>query len=89
MARLAASDLTLCAAPSSNLSTSVYDAWSAIPLQRLLDAGVKVCLSADDPTIFSTSTAREYALAGRELRISDAALDAMRKAAWNARFGAM
>jgi adenosine deaminase len=87
MARLASSGLTLCAAPSSNLSTSVYDAWSSIPLPRLLDAGVKVCLSADDPTIFSTSTAREYALAGRELEVSDAALDAMRKAAWNARFG--
>ena len=87
MARLASSGATLCAAPSSNLSTSVYGAWSDVPLRRLLDAGVSVCLSADDPTIFSTSTAREYALAGRELEISGTALDAMRQAAWKARFG--
>lgn len=87
MARLAESGVTLCAAPSSNLATSVYGSWRDHPLPRLIEAGVPVCLSGDDPTIFSTSTVREYALAALELGIPEAALDAMRRAAWNARFG--
>ena len=84
--RLASSGVTLCVAPSSNLATSVYDGWRSHPLPRLLESGVAVCLSADDPTIFSTSTAREYAHAARELGLSAAALDGMRKTAWAARF---
>ena len=85
--RLASSEVTLCVAPSSNVATSVYDGWRSYPLPRLLEAGVRVCLAADDPTIFSTSTAREYALAARELDLPAAALDGMRAAAWEARFG--
>src|SRR5439155_2355668 len=78
MARLASAGVTLCVAPSSNLATSVYAGWSDLPLPRLLDAGVRVCLAADDPTIFGTSTAQEYARAARELGLSEAALDRMR-----------
>ena len=87
LARLASSGVTMCVAPSSNLATSVYDGWAAHPLSRIIEAGAPVCLSADDPTIFATSTAEEYRRARGELGVSDAVLDGMRKAAWNARFG--
>jgi adenosine deaminase len=86
VARLAGSAVTLCAAPSSNLATGVYESWGEHPLPRLLDAGVRVCLSADDPTIFSTSTSGEYEMARKELGIGTEAIERMRTAAWDARF---
>jgi adenosine deaminase len=86
VARLAGSSVTLCAAPSSNLATGVYESWKEHPLPRLLDAGVRICLSADDPTIFSTSTSAEYDIARKMLGIGDEAFEKMRTAAWDARF---
>jgi len=86
VSRLAASRVALCAAPSSNLSTGVYGSWREHPLPRLLDAGVRVCLSADDPTIFGTSTAGEYEIARSAFGLAEDALDAMRRTAWEARF---
>jgi adenosine deaminase len=86
LSRLASSRVTLCAAPSSNLSTGVYASWNEHPLPRLLDAGVRVCLSADDPTIFSTSTAGEYDAARQAFGLSEESLEAMRRSAWDARF---
>jgi adenosine deaminase len=86
LARLAGSAVTLCAAPSSNLATGVYASWREHPLRRLLDAGVRICLSADDPTIFSTSTRGEYELARTALGIGEADAERMRAAAWGARF---
>lgn len=87
--RLSRSGVTLCVAPSSNLATSVYPSWRDHPLPLLLDAGVSVCLAADDPTIFSTSTAAEYEHARREMGLSDDALDRLRESAWSARFSKM
>ncbi len=86
VARLASSPVTLCAAPSSNLATGVYASWKEHPLPRLLDAGVRVGLSADDPTIFSTSTSAEYDIARKKLGIPEEALERMRAASWDARF---
>ena len=68
LARLARSGVTLCVAPSSNVATGVAASWKRHPLPRLLDAGVSVCLSADDPSIFGTTTIEEYRRARTELR---------------------
>jgi len=86
LSRLARSPVTLCVAPSSNLATGVYSSWRDHPLPRLAEAGVAVCLAADDPTIFSTSTAEEYERAGRELSLEAAVLERFRRTAWDARF---
>ncbi len=86
LARLASSPVTLCVAPSSNLATGVYASWQEHPLSRLLDAGVRVCLSADDPTIFSTTTSGEYEIARTALGIAEDAFERMQTAAWDARF---
>ncbi len=87
LARLARSGVTLCVAPSSNLATGVAASWKSHPLPRLLDAGVSVCLSADDPSIFGTTTVEEYRRARTELGLSAVAIEAMQKRAWKARFG--
>ena len=84
--RLAASGITACVAPSSNLSTGVYASWREHPLPRLLDSGARVCLSADDPTIFGTSTAGEYENARNVFGLGEEAIEAMRRTAWEGRF---
>ncbi|HET7453472.1 MAG TPA: hypothetical protein VFL12_12060 [Thermoanaerobaculia bacterium] len=87
LARLASARIAVCAAPSSNLATGVYASWREHPLPTLLDAGVRVCVSADDPTIFSTSTAAEYEIARNALGVSAEGIEQMRRTAWEARFG--
>ena len=63
MARLAGEDTILCISPSSNLATGAVAHVSAHPLKKLLDAGVRVALSADDPALFATTTSGEYRFA--------------------------
>lgn len=86
LARLARSNVTLCVAPSSNVATGAAANWNKHPLPKLLDAGVSVCLSADDPAIFGTSTLEEYRRARVELKIGSDAIEAMKRTAWKARF---
>jgi adenosine deaminase len=87
LARMARSGVTLCVAPSSNIATGVAESWKKHPLPKLLDAGVSVCLSADDPTIFGTTTIEEYRRARAEMRVTADAVEEMQKCAWKARFG--
>jgi adenosine deaminase len=59
---------------------------SAHPLRRLLDAGVRVTLSADDPILFGTTTQGEYSLAREKLGLSDEELRRLAGNAWHAAF---
>jgi adenosine deaminase len=47
---------------------------AAVPVRRLLEAGVPVALGADDPLLFGGRLAVQYELARRELGLDDAAL---------------
>ena len=85
--RLAGEDTPLWVAPKGNVATGAAPSLSAHPLPRLLAAGVAVALSADDPLLFSTSTAAEYAAAGAEMRIPDEALRKMAQRGWRGAFG--
>ncbi|ORE98368.1 adenosine deaminase [Aurantimonas sp. 22II-16-19i] len=49
--------------PGSNLALGLYPDIASHPLKRLVEAGVKACLGADDPPFFHTDLAREYRLA--------------------------
>ncbi|MGI6270449.1 MAG: adenosine deaminase [Candidatus Howiella sp.] len=60
--------LELC--PTSNLQTGAAATAAAYPLRRLLDAGVRVCLNADNMTVSDTDVWREYAFAYAELGLS-------------------
>lgn len=44
----------------SNLALKVYPDYTAHPLRKFFDAGLKVTLGSDDPTFFGTSIGREY-----------------------------
>ena len=48
--------------PISNLRTGVYGSIEEHPVRRLFDAGVLVSIHTDDPKMFHTSLAEEYAL---------------------------
>jgi len=61
--RLAADGIYLEVCLSSNLQTGAIDKLEDHPLPRFLEAGVKVALCTDNPTVSSTSLSREYELA--------------------------
>lgn len=85
--RLAEEGTILCVSPSSNAATSVVDSIERHPLPRLLAAGVRVALCADDPLLFSTTTRREYRLARQRLGVGLEDLRRMAANAWHAAFG--
>jgi adenosine deaminase len=84
--RIAASGVVLSVALSSNRATGAVGRSASHPLPRLLEAGVAVALSADDPVLFATSTAEEYRRAGVEFGLSKAVLLEMASNAWRAAF---
>ena len=61
--RLARDEVYLEVCLSSNLQTGAVDDLKNHPLPRFLDAGVKVALCTDNPTVSSTSLSQEYLLA--------------------------
>ncbi|MCB1886342.1 MAG: adenosine deaminase [Rhodocyclaceae bacterium] len=61
--RLARDGVYLEVCLSSNLQTGAVASLAEHPLPRFLDAGVKVALCTDNPTVSSTSLSREYELA--------------------------
>lgn len=58
--RLIEEDIVLEVCPGSNVVLGVVDKWSAHPIARLRDAGVKVTVSTDDPPFFHTTMTGEY-----------------------------
>lgn len=86
MGRLIEEDVILCVAPSSNVATGAVTSLEAHPLPRLLEAGVRVALSADDPLLFATTTAGEYRMARERFGLEDAALRRLAENSWHAAF---
>ena len=84
--RLADLGTVLEVCPGSNISLQVFPDFASHPLRRLVEAGVKVTLSSDDPPFFHTSLAREYELASTEFGFSDEEINAMTRTAIEAAF---
>ena len=61
--RLARDEVYLEVCLSSNVQTGAAPSLAEHPLPRFLDAGVKVALCTDNPTVSATTLAREYELA--------------------------
>jgi len=57
-------------AVTSNIRLKVYPDLSAHPLRTLMDAGVPVTLSTDDPPFFGTNLTREWEIARDQLGLS-------------------
>ena len=84
--RLVQERTVLWIAPSGNVRTGAVAGWARHPIRRLLDAGVRVALCADDPLLFDTTTRGEYDVAGRKLGIAGEELARIAQTAWEGAF---
>ncbi|HWF11159.1 MAG TPA: adenosine deaminase [Bryobacteraceae bacterium] len=87
MRRLAEERIPLEVCITSNVRTGAVASLEAHPVRRLFDAGVPITLNTDDPGVFETDLAREFALARDVFGFSAAELAQVRETAWEARFG--
>lgn len=62
---------------SSNLLTGAVSRIEAHPLVPMIQAGLRLTLTTDDPCIFNTTLSKEYALAVEHLQLSEETLKAM------------
>lgn len=86
VARLVELGTVLEVCPGSNVALDVYPDFESHPLRKLRDAGVRVCISSDDPPFFGTSLAREYEIASGIMGFSDDEINAMTRTAIEAAF---
>ena len=84
--RLADEATTLCMAPTGNVVTGAVAGFDDHPLPRLLEAGVRIALSADDPLLFATTTTNEYRVARERFGLSEATLQRLAENSWRAAF---
>ena len=59
LTRLRERGVTLELCPTSNLHLGLCASMGALPLRRLLDAGVSVTVNSDDPMLLGTDLSRE------------------------------
>jgi adenosine deaminase/aminodeoxyfutalosine deaminase len=71
---------------TSNLRTSCCAALEQHPLKTYFDLGVMVTLNSDDPPMFRTSLAREYALAQQAFELSEEHLRELARNSFEASF---
>ena len=72
--RLAKLGITLEVCPTSNVSLGVYSTLDEVPVRQLMQAGVQVSLGADDPLLFGSKLAAQYAVLRAAQDLSDAEL---------------
>jgi adenosine deaminase len=72
--RIAAAGVPLEVCPVSNVALGVYSDLSSVPLPTLLDAGATVALGADDPLLFGSRLAGQYATMRAAHDLSDGQL---------------
>ena len=61
LARVVDAGIHLEVCPVSNVALGVYSDLSSVPLPTLLEAGASVALGADDPLLFGSRLAAQYA----------------------------
>lgn len=86
LTRLAEESTALWVAPTSNVVTGAVTNIEEHPLPRLLDAGVRVAIGADDPLLFATATAREHDLLRERLGFGERTMRLLAENSWRAAF---
>ena len=71
---LVARDVALEVCPVSNVALGVYSDLSSVPLPELMAAGATIALGADDPLLFGSRLAGQYATMRAAHELSDAQL---------------
>lgn len=86
VAQLAREGITLEICPTSNLQTHVVEDIHDYPLRKLFEAGVRVTLNTDNPTVSGTTLPREIALVKEALGFTDEEIALMQRYAKEAAF---
>lgn len=60
VSRVRDEDITLEVSPGSNIAIGLFENYGAHPVKALVDQGLKVTLSTDDPPFFFTTIGKEY-----------------------------
>ncbi|MEP9384828.1 adenosine deaminase [Nocardioides sp. KR10-350] len=71
---IATTGVPLEVCPTSNVSLGVYSDLTSVPLPQLLEAGATVALGADDPLLFGSRLAAQYATMRAAHDLSDETL---------------
>jgi adenosine deaminase len=71
LSRVVDSDVPLEVCPVSNVALGVYTDLTSVPLPQLLAAGATVALGADDPLLFGSRLASQYATMRAAHELSD------------------
>ena len=74
LGRLAESGVALEVCPTSNVSLGVYSTLEEVPIRVLTQAGIDVALGSDDPLLFGSRLAGQYAVLRAAQDFSDAEL---------------
>ncbi len=74
LARVVEAGVALEVCPVSNVSLGVYSDLSSVPLPQLLEAGATVALGSDDPLLFGSRLAAQYATMRAAHGLTDATL---------------
>ncbi|WP_232680651.1 adenosine deaminase [Nocardioides sp. R-C-SC26] len=72
--QIAGSGVALEVCPTSNVALGVYSDLTSVPLPTLLEAGATVALGADDPLLFGSRLAAQYATMRAAHDLDDATL---------------
>jgi aminodeoxyfutalosine deaminase len=74
LAHLAAEGIALEVCPTSNVATGAITLLDEHPIPLMREAGVLVTVNSDDPPMFGTDLAHEYAIAARLLELDEGGL---------------
>lgn len=74
LGRLAESGVALEVCPTSNVSLGVYSTLEEVPIRALTQAGIDVALGSDDPLLFGSRLAGQYAVLRAAQDFSDVEL---------------
>lgn len=80
LARVVDQGITLEVCPGSNVALGVYDEASEVPLRRLMSAGARIALGADDPLLFGTRLVDQYRFARTVHGLADSQLAELARA---------
>ncbi len=84
--RIIEESITLEACPGSNIALEVFPSFEKHSFKELLDEGVQMTLSSDDPPFFHTSLINEYEIAAKYFGLNDRQLLEITRASIEAAF---
>ncbi len=86
MRRLAADGILVECCLTSNIHTGAIAEYADHPLPRFLEAGIRVALCTDNPTVSSTSLSREYEIAMETFGFSEEDMRKIARMSWEGTF---